>query len=112
MTIGEVTCGGSPVHVNVIKLKCEIIWTGRLPHLLVVHHLYVNRPSLCVHGDLHADFYVDIFYMCKFVLKRQDVFFLAKVVALNSSPQLKSSNSVDVFGFRKIIAPQFSPVKL
>ena len=42
--IGEVTCGGSPVHVNVIKLKCEIIWTGGLPHLLVVPHLYVNRP--------------------------------------------------------------------
>ena len=37
-------------HVNVIKLKWEIIWTGGLPHLsglphlLWVPHLHVNRP--------------------------------------------------------------------
>ena len=37
-------------HVNVIKLKWEIIWTGRLPHLSGlphlprVPHLHVNRP--------------------------------------------------------------------
>ena len=31
LQIGAVTCGGSP-HVNVIKLKSEIIWTGALPH--------------------------------------------------------------------------------
>ena len=27
-----------------IKLKCEIIWTGGLPHLPGVPHLRVNRP--------------------------------------------------------------------
>ena len=49
--IGEGTCGGSPTyHVNVIKLKWEIIWTGGLPHLSGlphipgVPHLHVNRP--------------------------------------------------------------------
>ena len=37
-------------HVNVIKLKWEIIWTGRLPHLSGLPHssgfpqLHVNRP--------------------------------------------------------------------
>ena len=42
---GHLTC-----HVNVIKLKLEIIWTGGLPqlsglpHLPRVPHLYVNRP--------------------------------------------------------------------
>ena len=42
---GHPTC-----HVNVIKLKWEIIWTGRLPHLSElphlpgVPHLHVKRP--------------------------------------------------------------------
>ena len=39
--IGEVTCGRSPhgtCHVNVIKLKWGIIWTGGLPHLPAVPH--------------------------------------------------------------------------
>ena len=31
-------------HVNMIKLKWEIIWTGGLPHLPGVPHLHVNRP--------------------------------------------------------------------
>ena len=37
-------------HVNAIKLKCDIIWTGWLPHLGElprlpgVPHLHVNRP--------------------------------------------------------------------
>ena len=51
--IGEVTCGGSPTyHVNVVKLKWEIIWTGGLPylsglpHLTGVSHLHVNRPLI------------------------------------------------------------------
>ena len=42
---------GTPTyHVNVIKLKWEIIWTGGLrhlgglPHLPGVPHLHVNRP--------------------------------------------------------------------
>ena len=36
--------GHPTYHVNVIKLKCEIIWTGGLPHLPGVPHLHVNRP--------------------------------------------------------------------
>ena len=56
--VGEVTCGDHPTyHVNVIKLKWEIIWTGRLPqlsrlrHLRGVPHHHVNRllnDSHCV----------------------------------------------------------------
>ena len=40
----------SPHHVNAIKIKWEVIWTGglpqliRLPHLPGVPHLHVNRP--------------------------------------------------------------------
>ena len=29
-------------HVNIMKLKWEIIWTGRLPHLPGIPHLHVN----------------------------------------------------------------------
>ena len=42
--------GHPTYHVNVIKLKWEIIWTGGLPHLSGlphlpgVSHLYVNMP--------------------------------------------------------------------
>ena len=42
--------GHPTYHVNVIKLKKEIIWTGGLPHLSglrhlsEVPHLHVNRP--------------------------------------------------------------------
>ena len=42
--------GHPTYHVNVIKLKWEIIWTGGLshqsglPHLPGVPHLHVNRP--------------------------------------------------------------------
>ena len=45
-------CPGHPTyHVNVIKLKWEIIWTGGLPHLSRlpdlpgVPHFHVNRPK-------------------------------------------------------------------
>ena len=51
--VGEVTNGGSPTyHVNVIKLKWGIIWTGGLPHLSGLPHLpgvpqlHVNRPLI------------------------------------------------------------------
>ena len=43
--------GHPTYHVNVIKLKWEIIWTGGLPHLsglphqTGVPHLHVNRPQ-------------------------------------------------------------------
>ena len=43
--VGEVTSGGrgSPTyHVNVIKLKEEIIWTGGLPHQPGVPHLHIR----------------------------------------------------------------------
>ena len=42
--------GHPTYHVNAIKLKCDIIWTGWLPHLSElprppgVPHLHVNRP--------------------------------------------------------------------
>ena len=41
--------GHPTYHVNVIKLKWEIIWTGGLPHLselpqLPIPHLHVHRP--------------------------------------------------------------------
>ena len=42
--------GHPTYHVDVIKLKCEIIWTGGLsllgglPHLPGVPYLHVNRP--------------------------------------------------------------------
>ena len=42
--------GHPTYHVNVIKLKREIVWTGGLPHLVGlphlpgVPHLHVNRP--------------------------------------------------------------------
>ena len=44
--VGEVACSGSPhlSSVDVIKLKWDIIWTGRLLHLPGVPHLHVNRP--------------------------------------------------------------------
>ena len=49
----EVTRNGHPIyHVNVIKLKRRIIWTGGLPqprglpHLPGVPLLPVNRPLL------------------------------------------------------------------
>ena len=38
--------GHPTYHVNVIKLKREIIWTGGLPHLPGVPHLHVNRPLI------------------------------------------------------------------
>ena len=44
----RVTLPGRPghptYHVNVIKIKWEIIWTGGLPHLPGVPHLHLNRP--------------------------------------------------------------------
>ena len=36
-------------HVNVIKLKREIIWTGRLPHLSELPHLR-GPPPPCKQG--------------------------------------------------------------
>ena len=42
---GLSTLKGDPTdHVNVIKLKWEIIWTGGLPFLPGVPLLHVNRP--------------------------------------------------------------------
>ena len=48
---GQPVWAGHPTyHVNVIKIKYEITWTGglphlcRLPHLLGVPHLHVKRP--------------------------------------------------------------------
>ena len=59
--IGQVTHGGSPhLSLNVIKLKWEIIRTGRLPHLSGlphlpgVPHLHVNRPLVSHAGVLRA----------------------------------------------------------
>ena len=47
--------GHPTYHVNMIKLKREIIWTGGLPHLPGVSHLHVNRPLVCVTGGIiHA----------------------------------------------------------
>ena len=41
---GNPVAGHPTNHVNVIKLKWEIIRTGGLPHLPGVYHLHVNRP--------------------------------------------------------------------
>ena len=47
--------GHPTYHVNVIKLKWEIIWTNGLPHLSGlpqlpgVPHLHVNRPLFNIH---------------------------------------------------------------
>ena len=49
---GHPTC-----HVNVIKLKWEIIWTGGLPQLPGVPHLQENRPLvswLHIMSRIHA----------------------------------------------------------
>ena len=47
--IGLPALAGHPIyHVNVTKLKWEIIWTGRLPHLPGVPHFHVNRPLVVV----------------------------------------------------------------
>ena len=49
--------GNPKYHVNVIKLKCEITWTGGLPHLSGLphlpgaSHLHVNRPLVFQHLD-------------------------------------------------------------
>ena len=57
--VGEVTCDGSPnqqptCHVNLIKLKWEITWTGGLPHLPGVPHLHVNRPlDFLTRGEIY-----------------------------------------------------------
>ena len=42
----RVTCLGGHLtyHVNKIKLKCEIMLTGVLPHLPEVLYLHVNGP--------------------------------------------------------------------
>ena len=40
--------GHSTYHVNMIKLKWEIIWTRGLPHLPGVPHLRVNRPQVVI----------------------------------------------------------------
>ena len=47
--LGLPALAGHPIyHVNVIKLKWEIIWTCGLPHLPGVPHLHVNRPLIYV----------------------------------------------------------------
>ena len=53
--------GHPTYHVNVIKLKWEIIWTGGLPHLSGlphlpgVPHLHVNRPlNFCPSLNRHS----------------------------------------------------------
>ena len=38
--------GHPTYHVNVIKVKWEITWTGRLPHRSGLPHLHVNRPLI------------------------------------------------------------------
>ena len=50
LQVGEVTCGGSPrLSCKRDQIKCEIIWTGGLPHLSGLPHLpgvphfHVNR---------------------------------------------------------------------
>jgi len=50
VTRSTALAGHPTYHVNVIKLKWEIIWTGGLPHLSELPHLpgipqlHVNRP--------------------------------------------------------------------
>ena len=50
-------------HVNVIKLKWEIIWTGGLTHLPVVPHLHVHKPL--VDGWADCAPYLIWFFMWK-----------------------------------------------
>ena len=53
LQVGGVTCGGSP-HLSCKRdlIKCEIIWTGGLPHLSGLPHLpgvphfHVNRRQV------------------------------------------------------------------
>ena len=35
-------------HVNMVKLKLDIIWTGGLPHPPGALHLHVNRPQIII----------------------------------------------------------------
>ena len=47
--------GYPTLHVTVITLKLEVIWTGRLPHLPEVAHLHINRPleQMRLNGSEH-----------------------------------------------------------
>ena len=66
--------GHPTYHVNVIQLKWEIIWTGRLPHLSGLPHLagvphrHVNRP-LRVHVTLSWYFINDTLYFFTILTK-------------------------------------------
>ena len=53
--------GHPTYHVNVIKLKWEIIWKGGLPHLSGLPHLH-EVPHLHVNGPL------DIKHCCILIL--------------------------------------------
>ena len=67
---GQPTLAGHPTyHVDVIKLKWEILWTGGLPHLSGlphlpgVPHLHVNRPLLKSHSR-QGLFFLMICWFC------------------------------------------------
>ena len=47
--------GHPTYHVNVTKLKWEIIWTGGWPHLPGVPHLHVNRPLIEFDAHMELD---------------------------------------------------------
>ena len=61
--------GHPTYHVDVIKLKWEILWTGGLPHLSGlphlpgVPHLHVNRPLLKSHSR-QGLFFLMICWFC------------------------------------------------
>ena len=67
LQVGGVTCGGSP-HLSCKRdlIKCEIIWTGGLPHLSGLPHLpgvphfHVNRRQVMqVLFFTHVIFFAD-----------------------------------------------------
>ena len=65
--MGKVTdvAGHPTYHVNVNKLKWEIIWTGGLPHLPGVIYLHLNRPL-----DTHPAMQISSLVIEDFFLKQ------------------------------------------
>ena len=65
--------GHPTYHVNVIKLKWEIIWTGGLPHLSGlphlpgVPHLHVNRPLDASFRKIVISFMLSVLRLGSFV---------------------------------------------